>query len=108
MRHGRAEEFDIDVQVTRGLSFVPTRAIQDGERGVLPEIELTSNVTVWDPHRFDTVSNRVVTEQDSMPTIRVGNNVGAVVNEALHANDDNIRAITEQALQLDVSNGNSR
>ena len=108
MRHGRAEEFDIDVQVTRGLSFVPTRAIQDGERGVLPEIELTSNVTVWDPHRFDTVSNRVVTEQDSMPTIRVGNNVGAVVNEALHANDDNIPNSAEQALELDTRNGNSR
>jgi hypothetical protein len=108
MRHGRAEQFDIDVQVTGGLPFVPTRIIRDGERGVLPEIELTSNVTVWDPQRYDTVSDRFVTEQDSMPTIRVGNNVGAVVNEALHANDDNIPANSEQALQLDVSNGNSR
>ena len=69
MRRGRAEQFDIDVQVTSGLPFVPTRTIRDGERGVLPEIELTSNVTVWDPHRFDTVSDRVVTEQDSIPTI---------------------------------------
>ena len=107
-RNGRAEQFDIDVQVTRGLPFIPTRMIRDGERGVLPEIELTSNLADWDPQRYDTVSNRVVSEQDSMPTIRVGNNVEAVVNEALHANDDNIPGNSVQALQLDADNGNSR
>ena len=37
------EEFDIDVQVANGLAFVPTRAIRDGERGTMPEIEGRSN-----------------------------------------------------------------
>ena len=65
--HDDHEEFDIDVQVANGLPFIPTRAIQDGERGTLPEIELRSNTTDWDPSRFDTVSqDRFVSVQDTI------------------------------------------
>ena len=41
-----------------------------------------------------------------IPTIWVGNNVGTVVNEAYHANNDNIPNSSEQALQIDNDNGN--
>jgi len=75
----------------------------------MPEIELTSNTTIWNPSRFDTVSqDRFVTVEDDVPTIRVGNDVSAVVNEALHASDNNIPSNREQALQIDGDNGNTR